>query len=184
MGEPTPEAWEAVRAVCDEALGAGQGFKWFERRLGQQAGIHRWCAWGEGQDFNRRALALYKAWLSIDYAHKRLQQLLDADFALWIYRQHDPLADCYEAHGAFDGITLHREHPFWDVWYPPNGYGCTCHVGGARSESGAARVGGHAEKNLPSWWDDPAKGPNPVFVGFQRPDLYQIVRAVLSDEAL
>jgi SPP1 gp7 family putative phage head morphogenesis protein len=32
------------------------------------------------------------------------------------------------SHMAHDGKVHHHTHPFWDKWYPPNGYRCRCRV--------------------------------------------------------
>ncbi len=31
-------------------------------------------------------------------------------------------------HRLLDGVTKPASDPFWDVWYPPNGFGCRCDV--------------------------------------------------------
>lgn len=31
-------------------------------------------------------------------------------------------------HAAMSGTVWRADDPIWDVWYPPNGYGCRCHV--------------------------------------------------------
>lgn len=33
-----------------------------------------------------------------------------------------------DTHKDLDGITLHIDDPFWDKYYPPNGWGCRCDV--------------------------------------------------------
>lgn len=32
------------------------------------------------------------------------------------------------SHAAHHGKVYHAEHPFWDAWYPPNGFNCHCYV--------------------------------------------------------
>jgi len=32
------------------------------------------------------------------------------------------------SHLAHDGKVYHHEHPFWNAWYPTNGYRCRCRV--------------------------------------------------------
>jgi len=32
------------------------------------------------------------------------------------------------AHAAMDGKVFHADHPVWNQWYPPNGFGCRCYV--------------------------------------------------------
>jgi len=31
-------------------------------------------------------------------------------------------------HAARHGKVYHADHPFWDQWYPPNGFNCRCYV--------------------------------------------------------
>lgn len=31
-----------------------------------------------------------------------------------------------KSHALLDGVTLPKEDPFWQKWYPPNGYECRC----------------------------------------------------------
>jgi hypothetical protein len=56
-------------------------------------------------------------------------------------------------HLAWDGLVLPRDHPFWAIAYPPNGWGCSCYVVGARSLEDAALAGGDLSKELQPGWD-------------------------------
>ena len=42
------------------------------------------------------------------------------------YWEYDAVNDSHTrpSHLAHDGKIYHHEHPFWDTWYPPNGYRC------------------------------------------------------------
>ena len=46
------------------------------------------------------------------------------------YWEYDAVNDSQTrpSHLAHDGKIYHHEHPFWDTWYPPNGYRCRCRV--------------------------------------------------------
>lgn len=47
--------------------------------------------------------------------------------ALWGYRYvtaHDDRVR--PSHEALDGVTLPKDHPFWQMFYPPNGWNCRC----------------------------------------------------------
>ena len=46
------------------------------------------------------------------------------------YWEYDAVNDSYTrpTHAAQDGKIYHYLHPFWNAWYPPNGYRCRCRV--------------------------------------------------------
>ena len=59
----------------------------------------------------------------------------------------------YEArpqHVAWDGLTLRHDDPWWQVHYPPNGWGCKCYVE-ALSPREAERAGGTGEAPPTKW---------------------------------
>jgi SPP1 gp7 family putative phage head morphogenesis protein len=46
------------------------------------------------------------------------------------YWQYDAVNDSRTrpSHLAQDGKVYRHDHPFWSIWYPPNGYRCRCRV--------------------------------------------------------
>lgn len=176
--------WSDLDRLCGEAVENGQSIGWFRKRLRGIVDHHDWADWGEKRDFDRRALVVYRSILDIAYAERRLVQLREGGCPLWVYCCGDLEGDCAEQHRAFDGLVVPHDHDFWDIWAPPSQYFCGCYVVGARTERSAIRLGGDPEKPLPDWWDNPARGPHPHFVGFGRPGLHQIVQAALSDEVI
>ncbi|MBN2628939.1 MAG: hypothetical protein JXR75_00200, partial [Rhodobacteraceae bacterium] len=74
-----------------------------------------------------------------------------AGYPLLIYRHGGSLEPRLE-HLSWDGLILPADHPFWASHAPPNGWGCSCFVTGARSERDAVRKGGKPGKRLPDGW--------------------------------
>lgn len=52
------------------------------------------------------------------------------------------------AHQVLDGVTKHINDPFWDKWYPPNGWNCRCWVQPSR-EAGREDYLEPTEKEAP-----------------------------------
>jgi hypothetical protein len=54
---------------------------------------------------------------------------------------HDPaVSNPREAHVALDGKAFRYDDPFWETYYPPNGWGCQCYVS-TESEASAKKEG-------------------------------------------
>lgn len=45
-----------------------------------------------------------------------------------------------KAHADINGVIKHIDDPFWDVWWPPNGWNCRCTVISERSDKGGKPV--------------------------------------------
>jgi len=58
--------------------------------------------------------------------HKQMKAVADRR-PFWEY---DAVNDTHTrpSHLAHDGKVYHHEHPFWNAWYPTNGYRCRCRV--------------------------------------------------------
>ena len=113
----------------------------------------------------------------------RYREMTDPDvLAARPFWQYDAIDDSRTrpTHRALDGQVRRADDPFWDTWYPPNGYRCRC---GVRSLSAGQvrREGIQIQEGIPEWVDlpgggrqpllpDPGFATNPAKVGWQ-PDL-------------
>jgi SPP1 gp7 family putative phage head morphogenesis protein len=64
-------------------------------------------------------------------------------------------------HRALDGKVYRYDHPFWDTWYPPNGYRCRCGVI-SLSEAEVRRRGLTVEDEIPEIVEPPGQVPRPL----------------------
>lgn len=76
-----------------------------------------------------RLNTIYQTNLQSAYSTGRYRQMMEvaAGRPFW---QYDAVNDrrTRPAHAAQDGKIYRFDHPFWDTWYPPNGYNCRCTV--------------------------------------------------------
>lgn len=95
----------------------------------------------------------------------RYAQLVAGNYPFWVYR-HGGSLEPRPQHLAWDGLVLPSDHPFWATHFPPNDWGCSCRVFGARSRETARRVGGKPDLQLEDGWDNvQPKTGTPVGVG-------------------
>lgn len=129
------------------------------RSIVETRGWHGWTGEGTSKGEAWRTRVIYQTNLRTSYMAGRFAQLKAGDFAFWVYR-HGPSVEPRLNHLSWDGLVLPPDHPFWAQHYPPNGWGCSCYVLGARSGRGARRLGGDPDKVLPDGWDrvDPRTG--------------------------
>lgn len=146
-----------LAAAVDKAISQGTSLEEFRRDFRRIVAERGWTGWtGEGSKKGEawRTRVIYQTNMRVSFASARRAQLIEAGYALWIYK-HGGSRDPRPEHLAMNGITLPPDHDFWTIWSPPNGWGCSCRVVGARSERGAHRLGGDPDKALPEWWNRP-----------------------------
>jgi len=142
-------------AAVDRAISEGTGFEAFKtsfRTIVEQHGWHGWTGEGTARGEAWRMRVIYRTNMLTSYAAGRMAQLVDGKFKFWVYR-HGNALEPRLLHLAWNGIALPPDHPFWATHYPPNDWGCTCYVTGARTEAGIRRVGGDPGKQLPDGWE-------------------------------
>ena len=144
---------DLAKAV-DKAVAEGTGLEAFRkdfRAIVEKNGWHGWNGEGTAKGEAWRMRTIYRTNMATTYAAGRMAQLVDGKFAFWVYKHGGSLEPRLQ-HLAWNGVALPPDHPFWAEHYPPNGWGCSCRVFGARSEAGIKRVGGVPGKALPDGW--------------------------------
>lgn len=155
-------------AAVDKAIAEGTGFEAFKgdfRAIVERHGWHGWTGEGTPKGEAWRMRTIYRTNMRTTYMAGRHAQLTEGRFKYWVYR-HGGSVEPRLHHLAWDGLVLPPDHPFWATHYPPNGWGCSCRVFGARSLAGAKRRGGDPSVELGEGWDriDPKTG-TPAGIG-------------------
>lgn len=131
-------------AAVDRAIAEGTSLETFRadfRAIVEKNGWHGWTGEGTPKGEAWRTRLIYRTNAATSYAAGRMAQLVAGNFPLWVYR-HGGSRDPRPDHLSWDGLILPPGHPFWATHAPPNGWGCSCYVIGARSERDAVRKGG------------------------------------------
>lgn len=171
-----------LAAAVDKAISRGTSLEEFRtdfRRIVEERG---WTGWtGSDTDAGKawRTRVIYRTNVRTAYAAGRMAQLVEGGFKLWVYR-HGGSLEPRVIHLGWDGLVLPPEHPFWATHAPPNGWGCSCYVVGARTFEGAQRLGGQPGKELPANWQslDPKTGAP---VGIDKGWAYAPGRTAVTD---
>ncbi|MGK7660661.1 MULTISPECIES: phage head morphogenesis protein [unclassified Marinovum] len=171
-----------LAGAVDKAISEGRSLEEFRRDFRATVEKHGWHGWtGEDTEAGQawRTRVIYRTNARTTYAAGRYAQLTEGGFAYWIYR-HGGSLEPREQHLGWDGLILEAGHLFWQTHYPPNGWGCSCYVTGARSIEGARRRGGDPAVELGDGWQRPdAKTGAPE--GIDRGWAYAPGRSVAED---
>lgn len=141
--------------AVDKSISQGTTLEEFRRDFRQIVEKHDWRGWtGEGTAKGEawRTKVIYKTNAATSYAAGRMAQLRAAGFRYFIYKHGGSLHPRHH-HLELDGLILRSDHPFWDIWAPPNGWGCSCYIIGAHSLAQAKRLGGNPAIDPPENWD-------------------------------
>lgn len=173
-----------IAAAIDKAIARGTSLQEFARdfrSIVKERGWHGWTGEGTKAGEAWRIRVIYRTNVRVSYAAGRMAQLVEGGFPLWVYR-HGGSVEPRIIHLGWDGLVLPPEHPFWATHAPPNGWGCSCYVLGARSFKGAERLGGQPGKQLPDGWEklDPKTGAP---VGIDKGWAYAPGRTAVDDIA-
>lgn len=134
-----------VRTALEKARASGGGLAEFQKDFDAFVARSGWQfnAKGTTDDERRawRARIIYKTNARVAYMAGRYKQMTDPDVLkyrpYWQY-QHSGAQHPRKAHLAWDGLVLEASSPWWDVHFPPNGWGCGCDVIGLNKRQLAA----------------------------------------------
>lgn len=143
-----------MAGAVDKSIASGTSLEEFRADFRNIVAKHGWHGWtGEGTKKGEawRTRVIYKTNAATTYAAGRMAQLAEGKFDFWVYRHGGSLEPRIQ-HLGWDGLILPPDHPFWQTHAPPNGWGCSCYIIGARSIAGAKRVGGNPDIKLPPDW--------------------------------
>ena len=108
-----------------------------------------------------RAETIYRTNLQTAYQVGRYEQMTDPDvLEMRPYWRYVAVMDAHTrpTHAALHGKVFQSDDPFWDTWYPPNGFNCRCTVQ-TLSESEIEREGLRVEKGS-RYHNKPVKMPD------------------------
>ena len=154
-----------LRKEVDDALDKGTSIELFRKNFDEIVAKHGWDYKG-GQKWRTRII--FETNLNSAYQAGRYKQLqaVGERNPYWEYRHSDHVQDPRAEHVAWDGLVLHKDDPWWDLHYPPNGWGCQCRVF-ARSERQLKKLGKKVSKAPTVEWVNKTIGKrsdNPVDV--------------------
>ncbi|MBN2060710.1 MAG: minor capsid protein [Deltaproteobacteria bacterium] len=130
-----------IRDEVDKAISGGKSLGEFKKELREKLEKKGWFApkgdraeieMPDGTVRKRltgwRLETIYRSNLQTAYSTGRHKQMMES--VTRVYWQYMAIMDAVTRpdHGAQHGKVFHRDHPFWDQWYPPNGFGCRCYV--------------------------------------------------------
>lgn len=149
VGPVTPSALQDLLAAISDYLLQRQSFDQSVNRIREIGEIDRWTWLGlpDKRQANWNIGLILRTCSYANYITERMEDL--RAFPIWVYRS-DHL-ECLDRHAEIDGLMLSSDNAAWSFLIPPLSWECGCHIVGARSESGAVRIGADPTKSIPSW---------------------------------
>lgn len=140
---------EDARTLVQAAIDEGQTFEQFQRAWREREGLSDWLGSQKGRDPTgaiitapRRLRTIYRSNLRAARAAGQWERIERTKRAMpFLLYQLGPSERHRPHHAAKQGLLLEVDDPFWDEWFPPNGWGCKCWVRQV-SRREAERLGG------------------------------------------
>ena len=136
-----------ARAI-EKAAADGATLEEFRRDFDRIVSTYGWDYKG-GR--NWRSRVIYETNLRQSYNAGRWKQLQDLKKVRpwWRYRHSDAVDHPRPEHEAWDGMVLHCDDPWWQFYFPANGWGCQCYVE-ALSDRDLKRLGKSGPDKAPA----------------------------------
>lgn len=115
---------DTVFSALQRAIDAGTSFADFKADLAEILGRRGWTgprAWRVDNIFRTNIQTAYGV------GRYRQMQRVAAERPFWQYSAVND-SRTRPTHAAMDGKVFRHDDPFWDTWYPPNGFRCRCGV--------------------------------------------------------
>lgn len=120
------ELLETIKDEINRAIERGETFEDFRKSLNEKVKAKGWKGPTAYQLDN-----IFRTNVQTAYSVGRYKQMTDPDVIqsrpYWMYDAVDDRAT-RPTHRAMDGLVYPATHPFWNTWYPPNGFRCRCSV--------------------------------------------------------
>ncbi len=132
---------QSIRQSVDRALEKGWTFRQFQQELTPILQTEGW--WGRKDAIDpltgeketvqlgspRRLRTIFNTNVRTARAAGQWQraQRVKKTHPYFVYRL-GPSRDHRDQHESWNGVMLPVDHPWWSVHYPPNGWGCKCHI--------------------------------------------------------
>ena len=112
-----------AKSIIDRGITEGKTFNSIKKEFQDRMQAKGW------EESTFRLKTIYRVNSDIAYSVGRYQEQIDiADFApIWVYEAVMD-ANTREEHAMLNGLAFPVDDPFWDYFYPPNGYNCRCEV--------------------------------------------------------
>lgn len=118
-----------MRQIVDQAIADGKSLNWFQKEFKGLVKKHGWDHTGSAA---WRANVIYSTNMRQSYNAGRYNQL--QTFEYWRYAHGDSRNPRLH-HKVHHGKILPKSSPWWNVWFPQNGWGCKCKVFGESKRS-------------------------------------------------
>ncbi len=123
----------------DKAISNGQTFKDFQKDIKPTLQKKGW--WGEKEIINpstgeikkikvdsHRLRNIYKTNMRVAYSKQRYDSKKKLTLSVYWRYKSALLENTRIDHRAAHGTVFHKDNPWWNTNYPPNGWGCVCKV--------------------------------------------------------